>query len=76
MLDINASAEKHSAVLPDLLAGHCFSGCDTVTSHVGIGQGIVFKVLRSATQRLDLLGNTGDQVQLSNIVEQVKQCIQ
>ena len=73
VLDINASVEKHRAVLPDLLAGHCLSGCDTVASHFGIGKGIALKVLRSATYRLDLLGNTGDQVQLSNIVEQATQ---
>ena len=70
VVDINASAEKHRAGLPDLLAGHCLSDCDTVASHFGIGKGIA---LRSATHRLDLLGNTGDQVQHSNIVEQATQ---
>ena len=70
VLDINASPEKHGAVFSDLLAGHCISGCDTVASHFGIGKGITLKVRRSETHRLDLLGNTGDQVQLSNNVEQ------
>ena len=37
VLDINKSAEKHRAVFPDLLVGHCLSGCDTVASHIGIG---------------------------------------
>ena len=69
VLDINASAEKHRAVLPDLLVGHCLSCCDTVASHFGIGKVIALKVMRSATHRMDLLGNTGDQVQLSNMVE-------
>ena len=62
VLDIKASAEKHKAVLPDLLAGHCLSGCDTVASHFGTGNGIALKVMRSATHILELLGNTGDQV--------------
>ena len=75
VLDINASAEKHRAVLPELLVGHCLSGCDTVVSHLGIGKGIALKVLRSAIHRLELLGNTGDQVQLSNIVERATQCV-
>ena len=73
MLDINASAEKHIAVLPDFLAGHCLSGCESVASHFGIGKGITPKVLRYETHRMDLLGNTGDQVQLSNIVKQATQ---
>ena len=72
-MDINASAKKHRAILSDLLASRCLSGCDTVVSYFGIGKGIALKVLRSATHRLDLLGNTGDQVQLSNIVEQATQ---
>ena len=73
VMDINASAEKHRAVLPDLLAGHCLSGCVIVASHFGIGNGIAHKVLRSATHILYLLGNSGDQVPLSNIVEQATQ---
>ena len=68
VMEINASAGKHRAVLPDLLAGHCLSGCDTVASYFGIGKG-----MRSATHRMDLLGNTGDQLQRSNIVEQATQ---
>ena len=56
VMDINASVEKHRAVLPNLMAGHCLSGCNTVASHFVIGKGIILKVLRSATHRLDLLG--------------------
>ena len=70
VLDINASAEKHRAGLPDLLVGHCLSDCDTVASHFDIEKGIALKVLRSATHRLDLLGTlvTKYNLQTSNTI--------
>lgn len=70
VLDIHGSVQKHRDILSDLLAAHCLSGCDTVASHFGIGKGMALKALRSAKHRLDLLGNTDDQVQVSNRVEQ------
>ena len=32
VLDINAAVEEHSSIVPDLLAAHGLTGCDTVAS--------------------------------------------
>lgn len=47
VLDIDASVQEHTSIIPDLLAAHALSGCDTVASYFGIGKGKVLKVLRT-----------------------------
>ena len=57
VIDINAAAEEHSSIVPDLLAAHGLTGCDTVASYVG--KVAALKVLRHDQCSLNLLGNTG-----------------
>ena len=35
MIDINATAEKHHSIMPNLLACHRLTGCDTATTCYG-----------------------------------------
>ena len=35
--NINATFEKHEAIVPNILAAHALSGCDTVGTYFGIG---------------------------------------
>ena len=35
--DINATCEKHKVIVPNILAAHALSGCDTVGSYFDIG---------------------------------------
>ena len=37
VLDINAAAEEHSSIVPDLLAAHGLTGCDAVALYFGVG---------------------------------------
>ena len=48
--DIKATTEKHSDIIPYLLAAHVLSGCDTVAYLWGIGKVTVVKVLSSGKQ--------------------------
>ena len=64
VLDINAAAEEHSSIVPDLLAAHGLTGCDTVASYFGVGS-----VLRHGQCSLNLLGNTG-RPPFSEVVDQ------
>ena len=59
VLDINASVEKHQAIIPDLLAAHALTGCDTVAPYFGIGKGTALKILRRSQYSLAYLGNVG-----------------
>ena len=38
VIDIQATVEKHRAVIPSLLACHALSGCDTVAACFGVGK--------------------------------------
>ena len=55
LIDVRETVQKHKDILPDLMAAHSLSGCDTVSGMYGIGKGKVIKVLRSGTN-LRLLG--------------------
>ncbi|KAG1651907.1 Craniofacial development protein 2 [Nymphon striatum] len=68
VLDINAAVEVHKLIIPDLLAAHGLTGCDTVASCYGIGKRVALKVLRSNKHKLNYLGNTD--VDLIDVVEQ------
>ena len=45
LMDKNASVEKHHTIMPDFLAAHALTECDTVAPHHGIGKLTVFRVL-------------------------------
>ena len=42
---IKASAIEHRNIIPDLLAAHALSGCDTTACYFGIGKGTIVKTL-------------------------------
>ena len=45
VININTVVEKHASILPNLLAAHALTGCDTVSSLSGIGKATVLKKL-------------------------------
>ena len=47
VIDINATFEKHVAIVPNILAAHALSGCDTVGIYFAIGKATVIKVLNT-----------------------------
>ena len=53
------AAEEHRSIVPDLPAAHGLTGCDTVASYFGGGKVAALKVLRHGRCSLNLLGNTG-----------------
>ena len=65
--DIGKTVSKHKDIIPDLLAVHALSGCDTVACCFGIGKGTALKVLRSG-HTLQLLGHLD--VPLQEIVKE------
>lgn len=56
LIDINATVQEHSSIMPDLLAAHGVSGCDTVAPCFGIGKTKVLKILRSGECPLTEVG--------------------
>ena len=57
LVDIKASVTKHKDIMPDLLAMHALTGCDTVAPYHGIGKLIALRVLRSGKYPLSAIGN-------------------
>ena len=55
-IDIGATVTKHSGIVPQLIAAHAVSGCDTVGFYHGIGKTKVVKAL-SAEIELNHLGD-------------------
>ena len=47
VIDIRQTVLRNSDIVPDLIAAHALSGCDTVACYHGIGKGTVLKTLRS-----------------------------
>ena len=58
VIHLNATIEKHRSTLPDLLAAHGLTECDTVVSYFGIRKGVALKVLRGGLHSLSYLGDT------------------
>ena len=54
IIDVNEVVKHHAAVIPNLLGAHALSGCDIVSSFVGIGKAIVLKKLLTFTDSLSL----------------------
>ncbi|KAG0714433.1 hypothetical protein GWK47_014176 [Chionoecetes opilio] len=55
IVDIGKTVEKHIDIIPEILAAHALSGCDTIACCFGIGKSPVLKVVRSGLL-LSLLG--------------------
>ena len=45
-IDIRATAKEHANILPNLLAAHGLSGCDTVAPCYGTGKMKILKTLK------------------------------
>ena len=56
-IDIRATANANRNIIPDLLAAHALSGCDTSSCYFGIGKGKVVKTLRTQNYPVSLLGD-------------------
>ncbi|MEL7308361.1 MAG: hypothetical protein AAGK05_11175 [Pseudomonadota bacterium] len=56
IVDIGMTVAKHIDIIPELLAAHALTGCDTVACFYGIGKTTVLKVLQSGLS-LSLLGH-------------------
>ena len=50
-LDIQSTARKHKSLLPDILAIHALSGCDSVAALHGIGKGIAINTALSLLEQ-------------------------
>ena len=61
VIDIAATAKAHAGIVPQLLAAHALSGCDTVAYMWGIGKATVVKLLLKGL-RLDKLGEVNAQM--------------
>lgn len=58
VIDINATVDQHHELIPDLLAAHGLTGCDTVATYFGIGKAAALRVLRAGTEHLSYIGDT------------------
>ena len=58
MLDINATVDLHRDIIPDLLAAHGLTSCDTVATYFGIGKAASLIVLTSGVHVLTFVGDT------------------
>ena len=73
MIDINATVTQHRDIIPNLLAAHGLTGCDTVAPYFGIGKSVALNVLRSGVHSLSSIGDTN--CTPSDIMNQATQCI-
>ena len=58
LIDINATVDLHRDIIPDLLATHRLTGCDTVATYFGIGKAAALRVLASGVHALTYVGDT------------------
>ena len=56
--DIRSTAKEHANILPNLLAAHGLSGCDTVAPCYGIGKMKILKTLKQGYHSLSCLGDS------------------
>jgi hypothetical protein len=54
IIDVNKTIQQHAAIIPNLLAAHAITGCDTVSSISGIGKSTVLKKLKNFKEELQL----------------------
>ena len=50
MIDVKETVAKHKKIIPDIVAAHSLSGCDSVSVMHGNGKGTALKVLRAGHQ--------------------------
>ena len=55
-MNLIKTVTKHKNIIPGLLASHALTGCDTVATCFGIGEGTMLRVLKTG-MNLDLLGD-------------------
>ena len=74
--NIKNTVTQYKVIIPQLLAAHALSGCDTVAAYFGTGKNTVLKVLKSGCYLLDLLGKPD--VPIPEVVKQapafISQC--
>ncbi len=58
VIDINATVDLHRDIIPDMLAAHGLTGCDTVATYFGIGKAAVLRVLASGVHALTYVVDT------------------
>ena len=58
LININATVDMHRDIIPDLLAAHWLTGCDTVATYFGMGKAAALRVLTSAAHALTYVGDT------------------
>ena len=68
VIDINATVNQHHYIIPNLLATHGLTGCDTVAPYFGIGKSVALNVLRSGVHSRSYIGDTN--CTLSDIMSQ------
>ena len=73
VIDINATVDLHRDIIPDPLAAHGLTGCDTVAIYFGIGKAEALRVLTSGVHALTYVGDTSRI--LSEITAQTPQFI-
>ena len=54
VIDVNQVLQKHHKIMPNLLAAHALTGCDTVSCFSGIGKATVYKKLESFDDHIKL----------------------
>ena len=67
-IDIRATAKVHANILPNLLAAHGLSGCDTVAPYYGIGKMKILATLKQGNHSLRCIGDSN-----ANLPDVVKQ---
>lgn len=72
VVDIGAIVLEHRKIIPNILAAHAPSGCDTTASYFGIGKGKVVKITKGGYSLL-LLGDIT--APISSIIEQASICV-
>ena len=69
VIDIKATTVQYVDIIPNLLAGHALSGCDTVAGYFGIGKKKMFTTIKQHS--LSLLGDF--EAPWSEVVKQATQ---
>ena len=54
LINVKEVAKVHASIMPNLLAAHALTGCDTVSSFSGIGKMTVVKKLQGLKEQLNL----------------------
>ena len=71
VIDIEATCLKHASIVPELLALHAITGCDTTSFLWGVGKVTAINTLNKDFS-LHLLGSNSD---LADIVKEATRCL-